>query len=90
MAEKTSHVTVLGLDVTFRQEADLERIQSAANLLEERYFQRKNGMYGTQGRDNLLILIALELADELLQLKNAQTETRRRIAALIEKIVKSS
>lgn len=89
MSGKPGRVTVLGLDVTFRQEANLERIQNAAAFLEERYSDRKNGMYGVQGRDNLLVLIALELADELLQLEKAQEETRKRVLCLLEKIRKS-
>lgn len=89
MSGNTGRVTVLGLDVTFRQEANLERIQNAAAFLEERYAHRKSGMYGVQGRDNLLVLIALELADELLQLEKAQEETRKRVLSLLEKIRKS-
>lgn len=89
MSGNTGRVTVLGLDVTFRQEANLERIQNAAAFLEERYAHRKNGMYGVQGRDNLLVLIALELADELLQLEKAQEETRKRVLSLLEKIRKA-
>lgn len=89
MSEKPSHVTVLGLDVAFRQEADLERIQTAAKFLEERYAHRKSGTYGNQGKDNLLILIALELADELLQLKASHADMRARIDAMLEKIKES-
>lgn len=89
MSEKPSHVTVLGLDVAFRQEADLERIQSAASFLQERYALRKNGTYGNQGKDNLLILVALEFADELLQLKTSQELMRARINSLLEKIKES-
>lgn len=89
MNGQPGHVNVLGLDVAFREEANLARIQNAANFLEARYVHRKKGMHGMQGKDNLLILVALELADELLQLKNKRSDTQKRIRDLLEKIEKS-
>ena len=89
MNEQPGYIQILGLEVAFRQEADLARIKEAAEFLEERYALRKKGMHGMQGKDNVLILVALELAVELLQLKDSCSHAEKSIEELLEKIEKS-
>ncbi|SNS19816.1 cell division protein ZapA [Humidesulfovibrio mexicanus] len=67
-------ITVNGLEISFKTDADFERIQVAQALLEERFSElSKGGRYIS--REKLLTLLALGMADDYL-------ETRRKLAAL--------
>lgn len=89
MNHQPVRITVLGLDITFRPEADIERAQCAAKLVEERYADQKMKARGAQSKDILLTFMALGLADELLQMKTRQTRMQESIEVLLEKIEKS-
>lgn len=67
-------ITVNGLEISFKTDADDERIQAAQVLLEERFAElSKGGRYIS--REKLLTLLALGMADDYL-------ETRRKLASL--------
>lgn len=90
MEEQPYNLTVLGLDIAFRPGTDIERATRAAHMLEERYAEQKSRPHGSQGKEILLTFLALGLADELLQMKITQEATQKQIAALLDKIEKSS
>lgn len=67
-------ITVNGLEISFKTDADESRIQAAQALLEERFAElSKGGRYIS--REKLLSLLALGMADDYL-------ETRRKLAGL--------
>ena len=89
--EKSSQVLkVLGLQISFRSGANLERARQAAQLLEERYAEQKQRASGGQGKDKVMMtFLALGLADDLLQTKNELEAMRNALASTLEKIQKS-
>lgn len=89
MSDKSHNLTVLDLEIFFRNGADMERAKIAAELVEERYAEQKARAKGAQSKDILLTFLALGLADELLQMKTKRERTERRLTALAEKIKKS-
>lgn len=59
------NLNVLGLNVSFKAEADHKRVEEASKLLEERFGSlQKNKQIG---KEKLLLFLALGLADDLLQ-----------------------
>lgn len=88
-SQRNTNLTVLGLEITFKPGADMERVRQAAQLVEERFADQKLRSRGTQGKDILLTFIVLGLADELLQMKNQQERVQERLSMLLEKIEKS-
>lgn len=89
MSQQPVTLNVLGLDIAFRPDADMERAKQVANLVEERYSTQKLRSHGGQSKDILLTFVALGLADELLQTKNRLGQTETRIKALLAKIENS-
>jgi len=79
------NLNVLGLDVSFKAEADQKRIADAKNLLEKRFNQLD--FRGRQiSKERLLIFLALGLADDLLQSNQKLSEQEARLARLLKKI----
>lgn len=79
------NLQVLGLNVSFKAEADHKRIEEARNLIEER-FQRLD-FHGRQiSKEKLMTFLALGLADDLLQSHQEQEILETRIARLLAKI----
>lgn len=87
MADPAVSINVLGVVVPFKPGADLERARQAARLIEERFAEQQ--ARGSQSKENLLVFLALGLADELLQMKLNQEEVEARISSLFVKIEKS-
>lgn len=83
------NLTVLGVDITFKPGADMERARRAAQYVEERYEAHKLKSTGGQGRETILTFMVLGMADELIQMKTTQAKTHERLLALLEKIEKS-
>ena len=76
---------VLGLNVSFKAEADHSRIEEARNLIEERFHNLD--FHGRQiSKEKLLTFLALGLADDLLQSHQEQGSTEERITRLLAKI----
>lgn len=79
------NLTVLGLDVSFRAEADPERIDAAKRLVEERFT-----LLDARGRqiskEKLLTFLALGFADDLLQADQKIAEMEERLGLLLERM----
>ena len=67
MSQEHYNLTVLGTAVSFRHSADLERVREAIALVEGRFADQKLRSHGMQSKDILLTVLALGLADDLLQ-----------------------
>ncbi|MFW6325049.1 MAG: cell division protein ZapA [Desulfovibrionales bacterium] len=77
------NLNLLGLEISFATDADHERVSEAKRLLEQRY----HGLSGRGQRLNkekILILLALSLADDLLQ----SGEQARRLEGRIEQLIR--
>ncbi|WP_022655212.1 cell division protein ZapA [uncultured Desulfovibrio sp.] len=89
MNQENINFTVLGLEISFKPGADMERVQRAVRLMEERFADQKLRSHGGQSKDILLTFLALGLADDLLQLKIKLDDVQDRINSLLSKIEES-
>ncbi len=78
---------VLGLEVSFKAEADPRRIERAKALLEERY-RRLTQHGGHLSKEKLLTFLALALADDFIQAQDDKDETKNRVKKLLTSIEK--
>ncbi len=79
------NMTVLGLQVAFKAEADQKRVEDAKSFIEERY--KRLQADGKQiSKEKLLLFVALGLADDLLQSNQKLRDTEDGIARLLAKI----
>jgi cell division protein ZapA len=85
MGMRSFSLTVLGLDISFRAEADIGRVESAKVLVEER-FEKLKFHGGRIGKEALLTFLVLGLADDLLQSHRQMADVQNRIDALLTKI----
>ncbi|MDR2054421.1 MAG: cell division protein ZapA [Desulfovibrio sp.] len=81
---ENSNFTVLGHDVAFKPGADMARVRNAVCLLEERFAELK--FHGGQGREALLIFLALGLADDVLQLQKKLGDVQYRVMTMLSLI----
>lgn len=78
-------MTVLGLQVAFKAEADQKRVKAAQELVEERY--KRLQADGKQiSKEKLLLFVALGLADDLLQSNQKLRANENGVARLLAKI----
>lgn len=78
---------VLGLELSFKAEADPRRIERARALLDERYARlAQHG--GLLSKEKLLIFLALSLADDVLLMQDEKSETDKRLQELLANIEK--
>ena len=89
MNQENINLTVLGLEISFKPGADMERVQRAVRLMEERFADQKLRSHGGQSKDILLSFLALGLADDLLQSKIKLDDVQNRITSLLSKIEES-
>ena len=76
---------VLGQEVSFRAEADPNRIEQARVLLEERY--EKLQQHGKQlNKEKLLTFLALALADDLLQAREEMEESEKKVHSILDSL----
>jgi cell division protein ZapA len=80
---------VLGLEVSFKAEADPRRIERAKALLEERY-RRLSQHGGHVSKEKLLTFLALALADDVIQAQDDKEETAGRVRRLLTSIEKAA
>lgn len=79
------NIKVFDLDVAFKTEADPTRVEQSCAYVEELYNVLKyHG--GHLGRDRLLAILVLGIADDLLQLKQQATDKDTRLASLLQRI----
>ena len=84
---RTHTLDVLGLEVSFKAEADPRRIERARALLEERY--AKIAQHGGQlSKEKLLTFLTLALADDVIQMQEEKDEIKKRVTNLLVSIEK--
>jgi cell division protein ZapA len=77
-------ITVNGLEISFKTDADDKRIQAAQALLEERFAElSRGGKYIS--REKLLTLLALGIADDYLELRQRLAGLEARMQELLER-----
>jgi cell division protein ZapA len=77
-------ITVNGLELSFKTDADEKRIQAAQALLEERFSElSRDGKYIS--REKLLTLLALGIADDYLELRQRLAGLEARMQELLER-----
>ena len=77
-------ITVNGLEISFKADADEKRIQTAQALLEERFAElSRGGKYIS--REKLLTLLALGMADDCLELRQKLAGLEARMQELLER-----
>lgn len=82
-------LNVLGMDISFRTDADSARIERAQDFVEKQYERLKN-QGGQFGREKLLTLLVLGVADRiLLQTQQQLDGVETRLANLLELIEKT-
>lgn len=78
-------VQVLGLPLTFKSEAEPERMARVCALIEERYarlFQHE----GSVSKEKLLAFLALSLADDILHLQDERIKTDAKLLEFLGNI----
>ena len=80
-------LNVLGMDISFRTDADSARIERAQDFVEKQYERLKN-QGGQFGREKLLTLLVLGVADDL-QTQQQLDGVETRLANLLELIEKT-
>lgn len=78
-------LNLLGQEVSFKTNADGERIREAERLITERY-NRLNDRGSRLSAEKLLILVSLSLADELIQTSQRLGTTEQKIDQLLQEI----
>lgn len=78
-------LNLLGQEVSFKTNADGERIREAERLITERY-NRLNDRGSRLSAEKLLILVSLSLADELIQTSQRLGRTEQKIDQLLQEI----
>lgn len=78
-------LNVLGLEISFKENADPERIERTRVLLEDRFEQlRQQGVHISKER--LLTFLAISLADDYIMMKDASKNTQERLEKLLASI----
>lgn len=77
-------LSVLGLEVSFRTDADHERITKAKELIEDRY-QSLAGSGNNISKEKVLICLALSLADDFMESEVKLKQLENKIGVLLEK-----
>lgn len=79
-------IEILGRRLVLRSDEPPERVRAAANLVRERVDAlHQAGL--TAGTDRLLILVALDLAGEILDLREGKDEERMRLLKALDMLV---
>ena len=73
------------LQVAFRTEADPERVERARKYVEERY-SRVKAQGGQFGRDRLLVMLLISMADDLLELQERRSREDARLDELLQSL----
>lgn len=81
-------LNVLGLDISFRTEADAERIALAQDFVEKQ-FERLKNQGGQFSKEKMLTLLVLGVADDLLQTQQRLGEMEKRLSDLLKLIEKT-
>ena len=80
-------LNVLGLEISFKAEADPQRVERAQVLLEERFARlQEHGAH--LSKEKLLTFLALTLADDYLILQDDRDSLEERLSGLRSRIEK--
>ena len=79
------NLSILGLDLSFKTDAPQERVDSARELVEQRYNMLKAGGKAL-GKEKLLAFVALGLADDVLMSHRQLGDLETRVSKLLTKI----
>ena len=79
------NLSILGLDLSFKTDAPQERVDSAKELVEQRYNMLKAGGKAL-GKEKLLAFVALGLADDMLLSNQRLDDIHDRVGELLHKI----
>lgn len=77
-------LTLLGLEISFKTDADNERIEAAQALIEQRYDELGAGA-GDISKEKLLTYLLLILADESLVAQENLERLEKKIGEILEK-----
>ena len=77
------HLDLCDLQVAFRTEAAPERVEKARQYVEERY-GRVKAQGGQFGRDRLLVMLLISMADDLLELQEQKSRMNSRLDELLQ------
>ena len=77
------HLDLCDLQVAFRTEAGPERVERARQYVEQRY-GRVKAQGGHFGRDRLLVMLLISMADDLLELQEKNSLTDSRLDELLQ------
>ncbi|MFW5730027.1 MAG: cell division protein ZapA [Desulfonatronovibrionaceae bacterium] len=81
------NINILGLDLNFRTDAGQERVDRAAELLEERFAELEKR--GTNlSKEKILVFLLLSLADDYLQSEQRHGDLEKQVRDLLGKIDK--
>lgn len=79
------HLDLCDLQVAFRTEATPERVEKARQYVEERYGKVK-AQGGQFGRDRLLVMLLIGMADDLLELQEQKSLVNSRLDELLQNL----
>lgn len=76
-------LTVLGLDIRFKTDADESRVDAAKSLVEDLFNQISQGGKNIN-KEILLTVLALSLADDVLQAKSELRSIESKLGSLLK------
>ena len=79
------HLDLCDLQVAFRTEAAPDRVEKARQYVEERYGKVK-AQGGQFGRDRLLVMLLISMADDLLELQERNSRADSRLDELLQSL----
>lgn len=79
------HLDLCDLQVAFRTEAAPDRVEKARQYVEERYGKVK-AQGGQFGRDRLLVMLLISMADDLLELQERNSRADSRLDELLQNL----
>lgn len=80
-------IQVLGLPLTFKSEAEPERMARVCALIEDR-FARLFQNEGSVSKEKLLVFLSLSLADDILHLQDERVRTDMKLQEFLGNIEK--
>ena len=83
------HLDLCETHVAFRTEADPDRVEKAREYVEERYGKVK-AQGGQFGRDRLLVMLLISMADDLLELQEQKSRVNSRLDELLQNLKENS
>ncbi|MFU2208896.1 cell division protein ZapA [Solidesulfovibrio sp. C21] len=80
------NVSILGFELSFKTDAQAQRVESARKLVEQRCNNMLKAGGKTLGKEKLLAYVALGLADDVLISNQRLDDLETRVGALLTKI----